>query len=256
MLWKQNLFLQAFASELMPMLSDHLKLIEFQRGTAIQSNEADHLTIFPITAVFATVALPKDAPPALIYIHSANGAICGRHGDAPIDLAYVLNVIGAGYALQIQKTKWVEIFGPVIWSEIYAKAGSWWILEAMTINAACFARHHTDTRVARLIAHAADAFGSSRPITLTHSDIGSWLGVRRETISPILESLEKRGVISLGRSQIQVVDTKRLHSLCCSCFQATQHAERLLFDRCLAITQKHNRKRSSTPALRPSLFRD
>ena len=90
-------------------------------------------------------------------------------------------------------------------------------------STACNTLHSVEERCSRwlLMTHdrvEGDAF------QLTHEFLGYMLGVRRPTVSLVLGTLDKAGVIQNGSKKITVVDRQRLEETSCECYQVVQNA--------------------------------
>jgi len=232
MLWKQNLYLREMFAAHMQKLQGHLKLVEYQNGDYIRSKQADTLVIFPLTVVFALIAHPPGASAAFICLFSSKNSVFGRRLDAPEDTPYVLDVVGAGYALKVAKHIFVQIIGQEVWSQIFVTIGSAWIIEAATINSSCNATHSSGLRVARMLSHLGDAFGSERMITLSHAKLGELLKIRREGVSEALASFRNDGLVKIHRGRIEIINRERLRRLSCSCYAASSSVSRRLWTQC------------------------
>lgn len=71
-------------------------------------------------------------------------------------------------------------------------------------------------KVAGLLAELAERFGEFEPtairipLRLTHKDLGSFVGVKRETVSLAMADLEYRGIIYIKSGYVYVVDADKL----------------------------------------------
>lgn len=68
--------------------------------------------------------------------------------------------------------------------------------------------HSLDSRLAKVLLDA-----KSPQITRTHQQIADELGTAREVVSRQLKRLELKGVVSLGRGQVEVIDRSTLEKL-------------------------------------------
>jgi CRP-like cAMP-binding protein len=95
-------------------------------------------------------------------------------------------------------------------------------------STACNGLHSVEERCARWLLMTHDRVeGDAFP--LTHEFLGYMLGVRRPTVSLVLGTLDKAGVIRNGSKRITVVNRDRLEQTSCECYQVVQRA----FDRLL-----------------------
>ena len=65
----------------------------------------------------------------------------------------------------------------------------------------------------RLADHLLFAADSGTTLAATHQQIADDLGSSREVVSRVLKDFEQRGLVTLGRGQLQILDTRRLREL-------------------------------------------
>jgi CRP-like cAMP-binding protein len=95
-------------------------------------------------------------------------------------------------------------------------------------SAACFAMHTVEERCSRWLLMTHDRVEGD-DFQLTHEFLGYMLGTRRPTVSLVLGTLEKAGVIHNGTKKITVVSREKLEQVSCECYQTVKDA----FDRLL-----------------------
>src|SRR5207237_4037804 len=89
----------------------------------------------------------------------------------------------------------------------------------------CNAVHDTAARLCRWLLQSADRIGRDQ-VTLTQEFLAQMLGVRRTTVTLLAQSLQKKGLITYSRGQIEILDRKKLGDCACECYHIIQH-ERL-----------------------------
>jgi len=87
---------------------------------------------------------------------------------------------------------------------------------------ACNALHDARSRLCRWLLQTADRLGSDNA-TLTHELIANMLGLRRTTITLLMGSLEKKGLIRYSRGKISIVDRSLLAASACECYDAIKY---------------------------------
>lgn len=102
-------------------------------------------------------------------------------------------------------------------------------LQALIMQStACNSLHSVEERCSRWLLMTQDRVDSDE-LQLTHEFLGFMLGVRRPTVSLVLGTLHKAGLIRNGTKKITVVNRKRLERTSCECYQVVQSTfERLL----------------------------
>ncbi len=95
-------------------------------------------------------------------------------------------------------------------------------------SAACNASHTVDARLARWLLRARDLSGSDQ-LELTQEFLSQMLGVRRSSVSPVANELQRSGIIRYNRGRIEIIDLKGLQSASCECYGTVKaHYDRLL----------------------------
>jgi CRP-like cAMP-binding protein len=96
----------------------------------------------------------------------------------------------------------------------------------------CNAFHSVEQRCIRLLLTINDLV-SHAEIPLTHDLLASMLGVRRPTVTLVLGSLHRSGLLDEERGRILIRERRGLELACCECYQAMcDQQQRLLGYRC------------------------
>jgi len=95
-------------------------------------------------------------------------------------------------------------------------------------SAACFSMHSVEERCSRWLLMTHDRVEGD-DFQLTHEFLSYMLGTRRPTVSLVLGTLEKAGVIRNGTKRITIVNRPGLEKMSCECYQVVKgHFDRLL----------------------------
>jgi CRP-like cAMP-binding protein len=96
-------------------------------------------------------------------------------------------------------------------------------------NTVCNALHHVEHRCCRWLLTTGDRVGKDE-FKLTHEFLAVMLGVRRATVTVILGTLEKAGLIAAGRPGIiTITNREKLMDASCECYRVVKaNFERLL----------------------------
>jgi CRP-like cAMP-binding protein len=107
-------------------------------------------------------------------------------------------------------------------------------------NTVCNALHHVEHRCCRWLLTTGDRVRSDQ-FKLTHEFLAVMLGVRRATVTVILGTLEKAGLVAAGQpGVITITDRKKLMGASCECYAVVKaNFERLL-------PEMHRRKLNAT----------
>jgi CRP-like cAMP-binding protein len=89
-------------------------------------------------------------------------------------------------------------------------------------SAACNASHPARSRLARWLLRARDASGSDE-LFFTQEFLGQMLGVQRNAVSHVANSLKEKGLIKFSRAQIRIMDVAGLKAVACECYETVKN---------------------------------
>jgi CRP-like cAMP-binding protein len=96
-------------------------------------------------------------------------------------------------------------------------------LQALIMQStACNSLHTVEERASRWLLMTHDRVAGDE-FQLTHEFLGYMLGVRRPTVSLVLGTLDKAGVIHNGMKKITIVNRERLEQTSCECYQVVRN---------------------------------
>jgi CRP-like cAMP-binding protein len=98
-------------------------------------------------------------------------------------------------------------------------------------SAACAHLHRVEQRCCRWLLMTHDRMPSG-DFLLTHEFLGMMLGVRRTTVTDVMGSLQKAGLIRYRRGHVTILNQEALHRRTCECYDVSK----LEFDRLLGDT--------------------
>lgn len=104
------------------------------------------------------------------------------------------------------------------------------LMTQMAQTAVCNRHHSIDQQLCRCLLSKLDRLGSNE-IVLTHEQIASILGVRREGVTETALKLQSAGLIRYARGRIEVLDRGGLEQRACECYVVVKREhDRLLSD--------------------------
>ncbi len=95
-------------------------------------------------------------------------------------------------------------------------------------SVACNGLHTIEKRCCRWLLMTQDRIESD-VLPLTHEFLSIMLGVRRASVTEVLQPLQERGLIHNGRGKVRVVNRKGLEAVCCECYRRTREEFARLF---------------------------
>jgi CRP-like cAMP-binding protein len=147
-------------------------------------------------------------------------------GDVAVGEAFVQVAGGSAQSMPLDAfTHELDRRGPFY--EVIGRYGQ--ALQALIMqSAACFSMHSVEERCCRWLLMTHDRVGQDN-FQLTHEFLSYMLGVRRPTVSLVLGTLDRAGVVLNGTKKITIVNRKRLEDMSCECYQVVKST----FDRLL-----------------------
>jgi CRP-like cAMP-binding protein len=92
------------------------------------------------------------------------------------------------------------------------------LLVASMRTTGCTGLHDLPQRCARWMLHTLDRVSGDR-FSVTHDFLASLMGSSRPTISLIMQTFERAGIVSVHRRSITVIDRARLEAVSCECYK-------------------------------------
>ena len=88
-------------------------------------------------------------------------------------------------------------------------------------SAACNAYHSVESRLSRWLLRVHDLFDSDK-LPLTQGFLAEMIGVRRNSVSLVANTLQQAGLIRYRRGQIEITNVKGLMETCCECHETVR----------------------------------
>jgi CRP-like cAMP-binding protein len=85
----------------------------------------------------------------------------------------------------------------------------------------CNGLHTAEQRCCRWLLMTRDRVGGN-DLKLTHEFLAIMLGVRRPTVTLVLQDLHNRGLVDTARGSIRIVDLAGLEAMSCECYQTVK----------------------------------
>lgn len=224
-----NRLLSRLPSSELDRLRPHFRAVQLEFNTIVQQarQKAEHV-YFPTRGVLSALHIMEEG--AAIEV----GTI-GKEGMSPslaflgeIPVVHRMLVQVEGEAMRIESRKFRELCEkPSPLHELMVRYHTAWMLQ-VSQSVACNGLHSVERRCARWLLMTHDRAGKD-DFPMTHEFLAMMLGVRRASVSLVLQPLQEDGLISSQRGQITVLNRLALEVKSCECFQFVKtQSERLL----------------------------
>ena len=216
----KNRLLAIIARSTQELLTAHLKPAEIRRGSVLAEpgDRVDRI-VFPESGIISLVVVTADGKHVEANVIGREGAF-GLHSCLGKNSSFVRAEAQSDCRVWAAST---EAFGPSICGYasvqdlIMRYVGLLWA-ESQQI-AACNAVHDASSRLCRRLVQCAER-SDDEALSFTHEILGEWLGLQRTTITLLLNSLQERGIVRLGRGKIKILDLDKLRNCACECATA------------------------------------
>jgi CRP-like cAMP-binding protein len=200
------------------LLTPHMRTISIEHGDVLHgAGSKIDFVYFPQASIISVLALTEQGQTAETSIVGREGMIGSSaiHGIMTTFAEAVVQV--RGDAVRIPASE-VHRVGQA--SESFRKVVALFDLSLLAQSqqsTACQALHQVENRAARWLLQCRKRLGSN-DIRLTQDFFGQMLGVQRTTINLVERTLQKAGLIQIGRGRISILDVKGLHEVSCDCY--------------------------------------
>lgn len=152
-------------------------------------------------------------------------AMIGREGVVGIQVA--LGVVNApvqavvqveGWAWRMDRTSFQAQLAGCLPLKAMLDRYAAVLMTQLATSATCLRYHEVGPRLARWLLMNQDRVGPSR-LNITHDQLGTFLGVRRVSVTTAASDLQRRGLIEYRRGDLQVLDRQGLEAVSCGCYE-------------------------------------
>lgn len=244
-LFPHNHLLTSLPADVQRRLAPELKLVHLPQGTRLHEvGQPPSKVYFPATAIVSLSGLTESGDCAEVLQVSSEGLVGVAALIAGNSSPTVAIVQGAGYAhlLSGQRLRKELAQNPAALMLLLRYTQT--LMVQMAQMAICNRHHSIEQQLSRWLLRFDDHRPGQR-LSITHEQIATMLGVRRENITRATHKLHQLAAIRCGRSAITVLDRSQLERLSCECYGAVRkRSERLL---------SPPAAQSQTPVLNPNL---
>lgn len=225
---QENRLLTLLPPAVLTRLTPHLEQVNLHRQEVLfRANEPLRVCYFPLTAVVSLVSTLESGD-------SLEVGLVGRDGLAgtsvfpgvwgmPCD--GIVQIPGLAKRMSAEVLRAEVLANETLYSTLgrYAQV----LLARSMQMSVCNMFHPVEQRCIRWLLTVEDLIANG-DIPLTHDLLATMLGVHRPTVTLVLRSLHKAGLVSESRGRIVVQDRRRLERSCCECYRAMRIEQRRL----------------------------
>jgi CRP-like cAMP-binding protein len=217
----KNALLAHLSSETIADFSRHLEPVQFDlKWVLYEPGQRMQHAYFPEAGMVSVVSIMDDGSSievGTIGREGMTGASILLTADR-VPYQYYIQMAGDGYCIKAAALKAEAEQNDELRTLIFRyQAAS---LTQTMQAAACNGLHSIQQRCCRWILMCQDRV-DSEIVLLTHEFLGLMLGVRRASVSEVLQPLQSRGWIRSQRGQITILERKGLESGSCECYRIT-----------------------------------
>ena len=213
-----NLLLAALAPRDIDLIAPHLGRAEHARGDTLFEVDEDvsHVT-FPLDRTVVTLVVPTDSDrnveTATVGHEGAVGGVVSQ-GYLPAFTRCVVLVEGSALRMEADRLKEAKRASATL-NDLFVRYADCMLAQVLQ-SVACNAAHPIEQRVLRWLLGLQDRLGTDA-LPVTQVVLGNMLGIGRTYVTGVLASLQRQGLIHVGRGRIHMLDRTRTEAACCGC---------------------------------------
>ncbi|QDU27059.1 hypothetical protein ETAA8_21430 [Anatilimnocola aggregata] len=188
------------------------------RETLLANRAPLQYAYFPLTNVLSTIVVLRDGS-------AVEAAAIGNEGVAGVGLlvgervsSYSLVQQVEGECLRVPAAHFQNMLRESPQLRTLVERYAFILLRQCAQNAACNARHDGSKRLSRWLLACADRAGRDE-FDFTQDSLGVMLGISRQSVSAVIQSLKQQALISYSRRHLQILDRSRLQQSACECYE-------------------------------------
>ena len=208
----------------------HLATRVLRRGQILFEPGQDvDTTYFPCLGTMASLLVissdGREVEAASIGHEGAVGGIVST-GNKPAYGRAVVQIGGPAFSIETARLEDAKAHSPAFHNLFSRYADA--LLAQMMQSVACNALHSVEARCSRWLLSTQDRVQRS-PIPLTQEALAEMLGVQRTTVTAVIKTLQKRGLIRYSRGRVEILNRPGIEETACECYSSVEtHFDRLL----------------------------
>jgi CRP-like cAMP-binding protein len=224
-----NRILDVLPQNIFAAIEPHLRDVTLGFGDVVaETGEAVHNVYFPFSGVVSLVVEMQVGEMIETAMVGRDGVVNGTSAlDGKVSLHKgIVQVAGSAATINPDVLrKLAREFEPL--QSLMIRHEQVLLAQAQQ-SAGCNASHTVEARMCRWLLRMRDLTQSDK-LTLTQEFLAQMLGVRRTSVTLVAGTLQKAGLISYRRGNIQLLDLEQLEQSACECYETVKsNYQRLL----------------------------
>jgi CRP-like cAMP-binding protein len=214
-----NWLLASLPPRVFTHLAPHLERVRLDKKQVLfRAHERLGSVYFPATAVVSLVGTLGSGETLEVGLTGRDGVagavalpdVCSMPCDGVVQISGIAHRLDAGLFKQALRN-----YEPL--SAAVGRYAYLLLVRSMQMQL-CDMFHPVEQRLTRWLLMVSDLVARAE-IPLTHEFLATMLGVRRPTVTLVVGSLQRAGLIEVRRGQLTIRDRERLEAACCDCYQ-------------------------------------
>jgi CRP-like cAMP-binding protein len=225
----RNAILSRLSTERLTKLRPHLRPIELEiKQDIFQPNQPIRKAYFVETGMISVVSIMEDGRGIEVGTIGREGIAGGfvLLGAESVPYKYFVQIAGSAHVVDAGVLKDFAD-GDTALRDLILRGHVAFQTQTMQ-SVACNGLHSITQRCCRWLLMSQDRINGDA-VPLTHEFLALMLGVRRASVSEVLQPLQDRGWIRSNRGTIVILDRKSLESGSCECYQLIAAEQKKLF---------------------------
>jgi CRP-like cAMP-binding protein len=224
-----NRLLQTLSAADFAIARPHLEVVELLRESLlVEAGEALSHVYLPHSGIVSTVVNLSQGQAVEVAMIGRDGIVGAA--EALCDGISLTDAVvlcpGTASAMAVADLK--AIAGQsAAWRHLLVRHEQALLAQAQQ-SAACNAAHSVEERLSRWLLRARDLW-DGETLPMTQELLARMIGVQRNAVSIVAHELQRAGVISYSRGQIEIIDIEALRATACECYHAVHAKQAHLF---------------------------
>jgi CRP-like cAMP-binding protein len=216
----KNQLLGLLPPAVLARLTPHLESVQLRRKEVLfRSYETLRACYFPSTAVVSLVSTLESGESLAVGLVGCDGlaGISVFPGIFRMPCDGIVQIPGAAQRISVDVLRAEVVANEALYSTL-CRYVQLLLLRTMQLSV-CNMFHSVEQRCIRRLLTLSDLVANG-DLPLTHDLIATMLGVHRPTVTLVLRSLHKAGLVSESRGRIVIKDRRGLERVCCECYRS------------------------------------